>query len=105
MMILRRQRTRVVAVCQDGHTTVSVEKSTRPSRLGKRAEAMAAPRRRITVAAMELHGTVGPARTTLTAVAERAVWQRQTVYRHFADEDELFAACSAHFAACTHGRT
>src|SRR3954463_15042705 len=78
---------------------MSVEKSTRPYQLRKRADAMEATRRRITVAAMELHGTVGPARTTLTAVAERAGVQRQTVYRHFADEDELFAACSAHFAA------
>jgi AcrR family transcriptional regulator len=48
---------------------------------------------------VELHGTVGPARTTMTAVAERAGVQRQTVYRHFADEEELLAACSAHFAA------
>ncbi len=48
---------------------------------------------------MELHGTLGPARTTMTAVAERAGVQRQTVYRHFADEEELLAACSGHFAA------
>jgi AcrR family transcriptional regulator len=46
-----------------------------------------------------LHGTLGPARTTMTAVAERAGVQRQTVYRHFANEDELLAACSGHFAA------
>jgi AcrR family transcriptional regulator len=79
---------------------MSAEKTTtRPYRLRKRADAMEATRRRITVAAMELHGTVGPARTTMTAVAERAGVQRQTVYRHFANEDELFAACSAHFAA------
>ena len=59
---------------------------------------MTATRQRITEAAMELHGTLGPARTTMTAVAERAGVQRQTVYRHFADEHELLAACSAHFA-------
>ena len=78
---------------------MSAEKTTRRYQLGKRAETMEATRRRITVAAVELHGTLGPARTTMTAVAERAGVQRQTVYRHFANEEELFAACSAHFAA------
>ncbi|MEA2449041.1 MAG: hypothetical protein QOG63_973 [Thermoleophilaceae bacterium] len=67
--------------------------------LRRRADAMADTRRRITEAAMELHGSVGPARTTVTAVAERAGVQRHTVYRHFPTEDELFAACSGHFAA------
>ena len=60
---------------------------------------MAATRERITEAAMELHGSVGPSRTTITAVAERAGVQRQTVYRHFATDADLFAACSGHFAA------
>src|SRR4051812_10858301 len=78
---------------------MSAEKTTRRYQLRKRADAMEDTRRRITVAAMELHGTLGPARTTLTAVAERAGVQRQTVYRHFADEGALLAACSAHFAA------
>jgi AcrR family transcriptional regulator len=78
---------------------VSAEKSTRPYRLRKRADAMEATRRRITEAAVELHGSVGPARTTMSAVAERAGVQRQTLYRHFADERELLAACSAHFAS------
>ena len=78
---------------------MSAEKTTRRYQLRKRADAMQATRRRITEAAMELHGTLGPARTTLTAVAERAGVQRQTVYRHFANEQELMAACSAHFAA------
>jgi AcrR family transcriptional regulator len=78
---------------------MSAEKTTRRYTLRKRADAMDATRRRITEAAVELHGTVGPARTTMTAVAERAGVQRQTVYRHFADEEQLLAACSAHFAA------
>src|SRR5262249_16636340 len=39
--------------------------------LKKRAEEMAETRRRITEAALELHGTVGPSRTTLSAVARR----------------------------------
>ena len=63
----------------------------------KRAEDMAATRRRITEAAVELHGSVGPSRTTVSAVAERAGVQRHTVYRHFPTEADLFAACSAHF--------
>jgi AcrR family transcriptional regulator len=66
--------------------------------LRKRADAMEATRRRITEAAVELHGSVGPARTTITAVADRAGVQRQTVYRHFPTEDDLFTACSGHFA-------
>jgi AcrR family transcriptional regulator len=65
--------------------------------LRKRAEAMEETRQRITEAAVELHGSVGPAKTTVSAVAERAGVQRHTVYRHFPTEDELFAACSGHF--------
>src|SRR3954467_8306880 len=64
----------------------------------KRAEDVAATRRRITEAAMALHGTVGPAQTTISAVADRAGVQRHTVYRHFPTDLDLFAACSAHFA-------
>ena len=82
---------------------MSVEKTTRPYRLRKRADAMEDTRRRITEAAVELHGSVGPARTTMSAVAERAGVQRQTVYRHFPTEEHLFAACSGHFAE-THPR-
>jgi AcrR family transcriptional regulator len=65
--------------------------------LKQRAVEMAETRRRITEAAVQLHGTVGPARTTLSAVAERAGVQRHTVYRHFPDEASLFRACSAHY--------
>jgi AcrR family transcriptional regulator len=74
---------------------VSNEK--RKYQLRKRAEDMADTRRRITEAAVELHGTVGPAHTTISAVAERAGVQRHTVYRHFPTEEELFAACSSHY--------
>ncbi|MEA2466829.1 MAG: hypothetical protein QOJ57_955 [Thermoleophilaceae bacterium] len=67
--------------------------------LRKRADAMAGTRLRITEAAVELHGSVGPARTTVSAVAERAGVQRHTVYRHFPTEIDLFEACSAHWGA------
>jgi len=65
--------------------------------LKKRAEQMAETHLRITEAAIELHGTVGPSRTTLSAVAERAGVERRTLYRHFATEADLFAACSTHY--------
>lgn len=65
-------------------------------RLGKRAEQQAETRRRIVEATAELHAEVGPAETSISAVAERAGVQRLTVYRHFPDEAALFAACAAH---------
>jgi AcrR family transcriptional regulator len=64
----------------------------------RRAESEAETRRRITETAVELHGTVGPARTTISAIAERAGVRRSTVYRHFPDEESLFDACSSHWA-------
>jgi AcrR family transcriptional regulator len=69
----------------------------RKYKLKKRAEEMAETRRRITEAAIELHGTVGPSRTTLSAVAEKAGVERRTLYRHFPTEANLFAACSTHY--------
>lgn len=71
----------------------------RPYRLRERARRQEQTRQRIVEAAAELHGEVGPAATTISAVAERAGVQRLTVYRHFPDEVALFAACSAHTAA------
>ena len=67
--------------------------------LKKRAEGVAETRLRITEAAIELHGSVGPSRTTLSAVAERAGVERRTLYRHFPNEADLFAACSSHYFA------
>ena len=60
---------------------------------------MAETHLRITEAAIELHGTVGPARTTLSAVAKQAGVERRTLYRHFSTEAELFEACSTHYFA------
>lgn len=73
------------------------KKPKRKYELKKRADKMAETRRRIAKAAAELHGTIGPARTSLSAVAQRAGVQRHTLYRHFPTEAELFGACSAHF--------
>ena len=54
-------------------------------------------RQRILEAALALHSTVGPARTTISAIAERAGVRRATVYRHFPDERTLFLGCSGLF--------
>ncbi len=51
----------------------------------RRAELQQETRRRIAEAALELHSSVGPAKTTISAIAEKAGVQRQTFYRHFPD--------------------
>lgn len=71
----------------------------RPYKMKRRAELEAQTKQRITESAVELHGSLGPARTSMKAVAEHAGVPRSTVYRHFADEEALFGACSAHWAA------
>jgi AcrR family transcriptional regulator len=65
--------------------------------LKKRAERQAGTRQRIVEAAVALHSTVGPAETSVAAVARRAGVQRHTVYAHFPDDAALFGACSAHW--------
>jgi AcrR family transcriptional regulator len=75
------------------------EKAKRPYRMRRRAESADGTRRRITESAVALHGTVGPARTSISAVAKHAGVRRSTVYRHFPDEAALFDACTAHWAA------
>lgn len=72
---------------------------TRPYEMRRRAEAQRETRLRITESAVELHGTVGPSRTTMSAVAAHAGVRRSTLYRHFPDESALFDACSAHWSA------
>jgi AcrR family transcriptional regulator len=67
---------------------------TRSYTLRRRAAQQAQTRRRIVEAAVELHSSVGPARTTISMVAERAGVQRHTLYAHFPDERSLFRACS-----------
>jgi AcrR family transcriptional regulator len=71
----------------------------RPYRMKRRAELEELTRRRITESAVELHGTLGPAHTSISALAEHAGVRRSTVYRHFPDEAALFAACTAHWRA------
>ena len=71
----------------------------RTYRMQRRAESQLETRRRIAESAVELHGTVGPSRTSVSAVAARAGVRRSTVYRHFPDEAALFDACTAHWSA------
>lgn len=65
----------------------------------RRADLEEQTRLRITESAVELHGTLGPARTSMSAIAEHAGVRRSTLYRHFSDEVAVFAACSAHWSA------
>ena len=62
--------------------------------LKRRADNQTETRRRIVEATVHLHGTLGPARTTISDVAERAGVQRHTVYAHFPTERDLALACS-----------
>ena len=71
----------------------------RPYRMKRRAELEEQTRRRITESAVALHEEVGPAQTSISAIAERAGVRRSTVYRHFPDEEALFDACSSHWRA------
>jgi AcrR family transcriptional regulator len=64
----------------------------------RRAERVQETRRRITEAAVELHQTVGPARTTVSAVAEKAGVQRHTYYAHFPELKDLYQACMGHYS-------
>jgi AcrR family transcriptional regulator len=63
----------------------------------RRAEQVDQTRQRIVAATVDLHGSVGPAATTIAAIADKAGVTRLTVYRHFPDEAALFGACSAHW--------
>jgi AcrR family transcriptional regulator len=82
---------RVNIECTEG---CSENNMTRTYTLKRRAEQQAKTRRRIVEAAVELHGSIGPALTTISMVAERASVQRHTFYAHFPDERSLALACS-----------
>lgn len=69
----------------------------RPYRQTKRAEKVDETRQRIVDAAVHLHGTIGPAATTFASIAEAADVSRVTLYRHFPDNEAMFAACSTHW--------
>jgi len=70
--------------------------SDRRRKVGTRERKREQTRRRIVEAAVELHSTIGPSRTSFSAVARRAGVTRPTLYAYFPDETSLFMACSAH---------
>ncbi len=76
---------------------MSASRQRRRYRKKERARQEEETRLRITEAAVELHRTVGPARTTVKEIAERAGVGRMTVYNHFRSDDELLEACSSHY--------
>ena len=67
--------------------------------LKRRATRQNETRKRIVEATVHLHQTVGSAKTTISAIAEKAGVERLTVYRHFPDEKALFTACTSHYLA------
>jgi len=67
--------------------------------LKERARRQAETRQRIVEATVDLHTSVGPARTTISGIAERAGVERHTVYAHFPDDQALLRACSEHWEA------
>jgi AcrR family transcriptional regulator len=72
--------------------------ATRKYQKKRRAEREGETRQRIVEAMVALHREVGPARTTISAIAGRAGVERLTVYRHFPDERSMFEACTSHYA-------
>lgn len=71
----------------------------RPYRKVRRLELEQETQRRIIESTVELHRTLGPSRTTISAVAAHAGVRRSTVYRHFPDDESLFDACTSHWNA------
>jgi AcrR family transcriptional regulator len=69
----------------------------RTYQMKRRGELQERTRLRIVESTVHLHRTLGPSRTSISAVAEHAGVRRSTVYRHFPDEAALFAACTSHW--------
>jgi AcrR family transcriptional regulator len=63
----------------------------------RRAERQQQTHQRIVDATVELHRTIGPLRTTISAIAEKAGVQRHTYYAHFPELRDLYRACSGHY--------
>jgi AcrR family transcriptional regulator len=63
----------------------------------RRAELQDETREKIVEAAVKLHEELGPAKTSIKAIAEAAGVQRLTVYRHFPDDASLYEACTTHY--------
>lgn len=68
----------------------------RKYKLKQRAESQEQTRLRIVKATVALHTTLGPAHTSMVAIAHQAGVERPTLYRHFPTMSDLFSACSRH---------
>lgn len=90
--IVRQQRISVNTLSEHHRPSKS-----RRYEMSKRTEQISGTHQRIVDAAVTLHGSVGPARTTIAGIAEKAGVTRLTVYRHFPDDEALFSACSSHW--------
>ena len=71
--------------------------STRKYTKTRRAQQQDETRARIVDATVKLHASLGPAQTSIKAIAEAAGVQRLTVYRHFPDDAALFEACTTRY--------
>src|SRR3954453_9735618 len=90
------------AVGQDSRTPMTTQTrqtAPRPYRKRKRAVSELETRQRITEAAIALHQTAGPARTSVKAIAGRAGVDRAPASRHFPDEKALSSARPSHYYA------
>jgi len=87
-----------VVACVNIQWTVMTDQK-RQYLMKRRAEAEQRTRLRITQSTVELHSTLGPSRTSISAVARHAGVRRSTVYRHFPDEVSLFFACTSYWTA------
>jgi AcrR family transcriptional regulator len=67
----------------------------REYKMVKRRDKVEETKRRIAKATYELHSTIGPALTTVALISDRARLPRQTVYRNFANQLEIFRSCIA----------
>ena len=67
----------------------------REYKMVKRRDKVEETRRRIAKATYELHSTIGPALTTIALISDRAGLPRQTVYRNFGTQLEIFRNCIA----------
>jgi hypothetical protein len=83
---------------------VSGEKSRdggRAYRMDKRAQDVAATRQEIVEAAVRLHGSLGPAATTVSAVAQEAGVTRLTVYQPGSRSGTRGTGSGSHSRTCT----
>ena len=67
----------------------------REYKMVKRRDKVEETRRKVAKATYELHATIGPARTTIALISDRAGLPRQTVYRNFGTMLDLYRSCIA----------